>query len=183
MENFPEHWHWTEAQGQWKEGTAGGSANFESWWSNPQFKLTVPPGRSGESTPVHISLMQQDAKYQVNGVARGTFSIGFTVFNLENRTSTSIVRLQSEMEMEEAKDLAAQDAKRNKFQAPSAQITMLKADLTSPDAVVVTPTYDIEVASTGFAVIRSMTLDISLQSGDYMIVPTTYRPGGQATSS
>lgn len=69
---YPE-WHRWRVTASWKGRTAGGCPNFpETYWNNPQFKLTVK-----QSTPAVIYMQQFDKRGLEN---RETFAVGFGIY-------------------------------------------------------------------------------------------------------
>ncbi|XP_069810566.1 calpain-2 catalytic subunit-like [Dendropsophus ebraccatus] len=68
----------TEFNGSWKKGeTAGGRYMSDTFWMNPQFRvtLTAPDGDTSKKSPITVSLMQKEYR-------KNKFRIGFYIFKV-----------------------------------------------------------------------------------------------------
>ncbi|XP_075194083.1 calpain-8-like [Anomaloglossus baeobatrachus] len=74
-------WCLTEFNGSWKKGsTSGGKNSEETFWMNPQYRITLegPDGDTSKKCPIVVSLIQKDRKklkYQYKAYIRPGFYI------------------------------------------------------------------------------------------------------------
>ncbi|XP_071995844.1 calpain-8-like [Engystomops pustulosus] len=80
-------WSLSEFSGSWKFGsTAGGCTNYPTFWTNPQFHITLeepdvdqPDGAETPLSTVIVSLMQKDGRRK-KIYGEKSLSIGFTIY-------------------------------------------------------------------------------------------------------
>ncbi|XP_073527986.1 calpain-8-like isoform X1 [Phyllobates terribilis] len=81
-----DHYNWclTEFNGEWKNGsTAGGNSSYDTFWINPQYRITLqaPDGDASEKCSIVVSVIQKDRR-KIKIRARAYIKIGFYIYKL-----------------------------------------------------------------------------------------------------
>ncbi|XP_056419623.1 calpain-8-like [Hyla sarda] len=79
-------WLLTEFHGSWKKGqSSGGELALDTFWMNPQFRITVaaPGGDTSKECPIIVCLTQKDRRRKIlEGVKEPFLEIGFYIFKV-----------------------------------------------------------------------------------------------------
>ncbi|KAM6968605.1 calpain-1 catalytic subunit-like [Tautogolabrus adspersus] len=163
------HWKTSYYDGRWVAGTTAGGCmnNLESFWTNPQYRVKVEKllsecsAKQGENSML-VSLMQKPDKRNRRLVQN--LHIGFSIFEVRKKNSNTLWKLIYCMDINRLFVMILQyETLKGKF--PASFFNRNKA-----------------VAQTkSYMNAREVMEMISLEPGEYLIVPSTFTPNETAS--